>query len=189
MNRKSTEQIKSTPLMEALRKSMLEVMQEKDLSDYRSLVRNVSIQLNVDVMDFAAVLLYLHQECQQQQRNPQTTTTHHKTAQQVIAEQHGAQIRMVRYRMEVGRKHKISIQEIKQILVDESGVEDRLIGFIDMRSEYTLVSLPEGMPSDIFYHLKTLKLNQQSLGFKRVGKRSNSKGVKAKQRSRRRVSS
>lgn len=190
MNSKITEHIKSSQMAETLRKSMLKVMRGKDLTEYRSLVRNVSMQLNVDILDCAAVLAYMHQEGQQDQKqNKQPSPAKNKPSQPAFAEQHGAQIRMIRYRMEVGRKHKVSVQEIKKILVDETGVEDRLIGFIDIHSDYTLVSLPEGMPSDIFYHLKSWKLNQQSLGFKRVGKRGNSKGAISNQHGRRRASS
>ncbi len=77
-------------------------------------------------------------------------------------------LKMVRYRLEVGRKHDVSIEDIKNILINESGVERAKIGYMDIRNHYTLIDLPNGMPTDIFQHLQSVELNQQLLQIKRV---------------------
>ncbi len=78
-------------------------------------------------------------------------------------------IKMVRYRLEVGRKHDVSIEDIKNILINESGVERTKIGYMDIRNHYTLIDLPNGMPTDIFHHLQSVEIKQQMLQIKRVG--------------------
>ena len=185
MNSKRTEQIKSAQAVETLRKRMQKELEEKNLAEYRSLVKNLSMQLKVDMLDCAAVLACLHQSGLENKQ----PFARNKSSNPAVSGQAGAGIRMVRYRIEVGRKHKVSVKDIKKILIDESGVEDRMIGFIDIHRDYTLINLPEGMPTDIFYHMKSLKLNQQSLGFKRIRTKGNSKGAKPNQRGRRRASS
>lgn len=77
-------------------------------------------------------------------------------------------LKMVRYRLEVGRKHDVSIEEIKNVLINESGVERTKIGYMDIRNHYTLIDLPNGMPTDIFQHLQSVELKQQMLQIKRV---------------------
>ncbi|MEQ1637393.1 MAG: DbpA RNA binding domain-containing protein [Methylococcales bacterium] len=76
--------------------------------------------------------------------------------------------KMVRYRIEIGHNHQVSIEEIKNLLIDESGVDRSKIGNLDIRSNYTLIDLPPGMPPDIFQLLQTAELKQQPLQIKRV---------------------
>jgi hypothetical protein len=42
------------------------------------------------------------------------------------------------------------------------------IGFMDIRSNYTLIDLPLGMPPDIFQLLQTVEIKQHALQIKRV---------------------
>lgn len=77
-------------------------------------------------------------------------------------------LKMVRYRLEVGRKHQVSIEDIKNVLISESGVERTKIGYMDIRNHYTLIDLPNGMPADIFQHLQSVEIKQHTLQIKRV---------------------
>ncbi|MCX7088854.1 MAG: DbpA RNA binding domain-containing protein [Methylococcales bacterium] len=76
--------------------------------------------------------------------------------------------KMVRYRIEIGRDHHVSADEIKAVLIDESGVDRNSIGYLDIRSNYTLIDLPPGMPPDIFQLLQEVEIKQQPLQIKRV---------------------
>jgi hypothetical protein len=76
--------------------------------------------------------------------------------------------RWVRYRLAVGECHQVSREQIQAILIEESGVDKKRIGRIDIRSDYSLVDLPDGMPADIFQLLTEATLNQQRLAIKRV---------------------
>ena len=58
------------------------------------------------------------------------------------------------YRIEVGRRDGVAPREIVGAIANESGIEGRFIGRIDIEDDYSLVDLPEGMPREIFQHLR-----------------------------------
>jgi ATP-dependent RNA helicase DeaD len=63
---------------------------------------------------------------------------------------------MVRYRIEVGRDHGAQPKNIVGAIANEAGLESRYIGHIRLYDTYSTVDLPEGMPKDVFKHLKTV---------------------------------
>lgn len=85
-------------------------------------------------------------------------------------------IKMVRYRLSVGCKHQVTSEELKKVLIDESGVDKNNIKIINIQGEYTLVELPDEMPQDIFLHLKMVEIKQHKLDIKRVKARSKKRG-------------
>jgi hypothetical protein len=93
-------------------------------------------------------------------------------------------IKMVRYRLCVGSKHHVTSEELRQVLIEESGVDKNNINMI-IQGEYTLVELPDEMPQDIFMHLKSVEVRQCRLDIKRVKarnkKRGNNHGRRGKQ--------
>jgi len=95
-------------------------------------------------------------------------------------------IKMVRYRLDVGSKHQVTSEELKKILIEESGVDKNNINNINIQGDYTLVELPDEMPQDIFLHLKSVEIKQHKLDIKRVKarnkKRSNNYGRRGRQR-------
>jgi hypothetical protein len=70
---------------------------------------------------------------------------------------------MIPYRLEIGFNHQVTMDMLKQFLVDEAGVERDKIQVIGFLENHTRVNLPEGMPSDIFQHLKSVTLNRRAL--------------------------
>lgn len=95
-------------------------------------------------------------------------------------------IKMVRYRLDVGCKHQITPEELKKVLIEESGVDKNNINNINIQGDYTLVELPDEMPPDIFQHLKAVEINQHKLDIKRIKarhkKRGNYRGRRGKPR-------
>jgi DbpA RNA binding domain. len=79
---------------------------------------------------------------------------------------------MVRYRLDVGSKHQITSEELKNVLIAESGVDKNNISNINIQGDYTLVELPDEMPQDIFLHLKSVEIKQRKLDIKRVKARN-----------------
>ncbi len=61
---------------------------------------------------------------------------------------------LVSYRIEVGRRDGVAPREIVGAIANEAGLEGRFIGRIDIQEDYSLVDLPEGMPREIFQHLR-----------------------------------
>ncbi len=84
-------------------------------------------------------------------------------------------IKMVRYRLAVGSKQQVTLDELKKVLIEESGVDKNNIA-INIQGDYTLVELPDEMPQDIFLHLKSVEIMQHKLDIRRVKARNNKRG-------------
>jgi ATP-dependent RNA helicase DeaD len=97
---------------------------------------------------------------------------------------------MVRYRMAVGRLHGVLPTHLVGAIANETGLNGRDIGRIDIEDDHSFVDLPEGMPSELFSALrKTWVMGQplgiskaddsagdsRSMGHKRPGKKPNGK--------------
>lgn len=85
-------------------------------------------------------------------------------------------IKMVRYRLDVGCKHQVAAEELKKILIEESGVDKKNINIINIQSDYTLVEMPDEMPQEIFLHLKSVEIKQHRLDIKRLKARNKKSG-------------
>ncbi len=71
-------------------------------------------------------------------------------------------IPMTLYRLEVGSKHGAKARHIVGALINEAGLESQYIQGLKINSDHSTVSLPEGMPKDIYKHLyKTWVAGQQ----------------------------
>lgn len=128
--------------------------------------RAVITELNLDSVDCAAALLYLLQSGQSINEVARLPVL------MIIKPQH---IKMVRYRLAVGSKHQLDTDLLKQVLIEESGVDKNNINNISIRDQYTLIDLPDEMPPDIFQHLKSVEINQHKLDIRRVKNRNNKK--------------
>ncbi len=76
---------------------------------------------------------------------------------------------MERFRIEVGREHGVQPKNIVGAIANEAGLESRYIGRIDIQEDHTLLDLPEGMPKDVFKHLKNVWVCGRQLRISRVG--------------------
>ncbi len=97
-------------------------------------------------------------------------------------------IKMVRYRLDVGCKHQVTSEELKKVLIEESGVDKNNINIINIQGDYTLVELPDEMPQDIFLHLKSVEIKQHKLDIKRVKARNKKRSNNYRRRGRSRTS-
>jgi len=149
------------------------LFEEQDLDLYRTQVAEIAAKLNVEIIDCAAALACLYRVGQDRGRKADR------------AGRAARGIRMLRYRLEIGRRHQVSAEEIKAMLVDESGVEEGMIGSVDIRGNFTLISLPEGMPADIYQHLQTVELKDRMLKIRRLHGHKNVRRKKSVQRGRR----
>lgn len=67
------------------------------------------------------------------------------------------------YRIEVGRQHGATPREIVGAIANESGLDGRYIGRIDIQDDHSIVDLPKGMPPEIVNHLKRVFVCGQAL--------------------------
>jgi ATP-dependent RNA helicase DeaD len=148
-----------------LENQLKHIISKEDLTAKRALLEASARHLNLDYLDLAAALLCLKQQPEQQilsDVDANKLTQEKQRSYELINAQ------MVRYRIEIGRIHKITIPVIKEILVDISGVEHRKIGYIDMFEYYTVLSLPAGMPVDILQLLQEVEVNDKEFDIKRL---------------------
>ncbi len=61
---------------------------------------------------------------------------------------------MVRYRIEVGTTHNVEPKNIVGAIANEAGLDSQYIGRIKLYENYSTVDMPDGMPKDVFKHLK-----------------------------------
>ncbi|MDE2249411.1 MAG: DbpA RNA binding domain-containing protein, partial [Xanthomonadaceae bacterium] len=67
------------------------------------------------------------------------------------------------YRIEVGHEHGVKPGNIVGAIANEAGLESQFIGRLSIRDHYSLIDLPEGMPKEVFEHLKKVWVVQQQL--------------------------
>ncbi|WP_162472987.1 DbpA RNA binding domain-containing protein [Methylotuvimicrobium alcaliphilum] len=147
------------------------------------MLQHIMDELNLGLLDCAAALLHLQQLEGGMRMMPEKNVLDSSISGTV-----SVMPKMVRYRLAVGNKHGVSKEVIKDVLVDESGVERKMIRLVDIRNEFTIVELPEGMPEDIFQHLKTIEVQRQKLDIKRLSANSNKKRASNARRRKKRMS-
>jgi ATP-dependent RNA helicase DeaD len=72
-------------------------------------------------------------------------------------------MKMAHYRIEVGRDDGVTPRDIVGAIANEAGLEGRFIGRIDIREDHALLDLPEGMPREIYRHLKKVYLRGKAM--------------------------
>ena len=80
----------------------------------------------------------------------------------------GAEVGMETYRVEVGHDHGVKAGNIVGAIANESGLDSRNIGRIQIHEDHSLVDLPEGMPQDIYRGLKDVIVLGRHLRISRV---------------------
>lgn len=83
---------------------------------------------------------------------------------------------MLRHRIEVGRRDGVTPREILGAIANESGLEGRFIGAIDIHDDYSTVDLPGGMPRELFAHLKRVYVRGRPLRISVLGPRAGAWG-------------
>lgn len=154
-------------------KSRIEkVLATADLTLQRQLIEKMTQQLGIELIDCAAALVLLSQSNLFHQ--PKEHLSKKELEIKPVVKTETVILRpipppkMVRYRIEVGQKHNITIDEIKNVFIEEAGVDRKMIGEVDIRHHYTVIELPEGMPADIYQLLTTVSIQDQKLNIKRL---------------------
>lgn len=75
---------------------------------------------------------------------------------------------MERFRIEVGHSHGVQPGNIVGAIANEAEIDAEYIGRIDIFDDHSTVDLPEGMPKEIFRHLKSVWVSGQKLQISRL---------------------
>lgn len=148
--------------LERLKKRLQNLQRINNLDAHRALVLITSKELGMDTLDFAATLL--------QMTHPHLfeTVLNNEPTPPIPERPKAVNPRSVRYRLDVGRSHHAKEDEILKILIEESGVDRKRITRLEMREDFTLVDLPDGMPADIFQLLSESCIQGRALNLKRL---------------------
>ena len=166
-----------------MKNQLQQVLNSTDLEANRALIRTLCIDLKIDNLTCAAALLTLVPATEQELLPLQAAPTATLTISTVATG-----IKMIRYRLDVGSKQLITADQLRKLLIEESGVDKNNIHNIHIHSLYTLLELPDEMPPDIFLHLKTVEINQHKLDIRRVKTNNKRRGNNYIRRGRKRDS-
>ena len=170
-----------------MKNQLQQILSSTNLDVQRALISTLCTELGIDSLSCAAALLTLisTNEIAEQaslpvtQAHPIPTLTTNTVA---------TNIKMIRYRLDVGSKQQVTADQLRKLLIEESGVDKNNINNIHIHSLYTLLELPDEMPPDIFLHLKTVEINQQKLDIRRVKANNKRRGNNYIRRGRKRDS-
>ncbi|MDI1253120.1 DEAD/DEAH box helicase [Thermomonas sp.] len=157
----------------------------EDLSVFRDLVERYEREKNVPAVEIAAALAKLMQgktplllaqpvraERAFEPREARPVRDHGERPQRERTERaprehapkHGApEVGMRTYRIDVGHQHGVQPGNIVGAIANEADLEARFIGRIDIRDDFTLVDLPDGMPAELLAHLQTVRVASKPL--------------------------
>src|SRR5574337_1159000 len=76
---------------------------------------------------------------------------------------HHTEAGKITYRIEVGHEHGVKPGNIIGAIANEAGLDSQYIGRLSIRGDHSLIDLPEGMPGEVFEHLKKVWVVQQQL--------------------------
>jgi len=147
---------------EELRNSLRSLLNKDEIALHKDFIKSLSDELQVSTLDCAAALSLLNHSALISTGLGNTSKAEKKPAIAITKQ------KVVRYRLDIGRKHLASIEEIRAVLIEVSGVDKNRIGRLDIRNYYSLVDLPDGMPADIFQLLAEVEIKQRKLNIKRV---------------------
>jgi len=162
-------------LKKLLKDQVQGIFVSQNLEAQRQLVEAIAAELKITVLDCAAALAYLNKG-NTQNITPSRISQPKSVGEKPLLNNLAPGIRLVRYRLDVGYQHKVTLDEIKTVLVEESGVDIKNIANLRMQDCYTLIDLPDEMPQEIFNHLKTVEINAQKLDIRRVKPRNKKRG-------------
>jgi hypothetical protein len=147
-----------------LKNQLEQIINNGNLETQRSQANALAMVLGIDILDLAAALICLSNPDSQNQK----PATEDKKPSIKSADSFQSAYKWIRYRLDAGSQHQVTEDELKMLLVNESGVDKNNIHNINIQGTYTLLDLPDNMPQDIFLHLKTVEINQQKLDIKRI---------------------
>ncbi|MFV0478497.1 MAG: DEAD/DEAH box helicase [Parahaliea sp.] len=75
---------------------------------------------------------------------------------------------MERFRIEVGHEHGVKPGNIVGAIANEAEIDSQYIGHIAIFDHYSTIDLPEGMPKELFRHLKGVWVSGQRLQISRL---------------------
>jgi len=167
----------------AFKARVAEMLGSDDLEFYARLVTNIQRDHQLPAKDVAAALALMLDADKRLQPQPEESIAAprreraerrpekgDKREARPVRErrQRDKDIDMVQYRIAVGRDHGVQPKHIVGAIANEAGMESRYIGHIKLHDDHSLVDLPNGMPKEIFHHLKKVRVCGHPLAIQKL---------------------
>ena len=171
----------------AFKRRITETLDTAELDLFRKLVEDYQHEYGVPVLDIAAALGALAQGkkplaakskekapkkreegAAPRERGDRKERPARDKPPRAKADREGPAPGMERFRLEVGHAHGVKPANIVGAIANEAEIESEYIGRIDIHEDHSTVELPEGMPKEIFKHLKSVWVSGQRLQISRL---------------------
>ena len=152
-----------------------------DLSVFRDLVERYEREKNVPAVEIAAALAKLVQgktplllpqpvvperAFEPREHAPRPERAERPKRERTPRDPDAPSVPMKTFRIEVGYHHGAQPGHIVGAIANEADLESRFIGRIDIRDDYTLVDLPDGMPPELLQHMQNVRVASKPLRMK-----------------------
>ncbi len=148
--------------MQKFAQTITETLSSGGLETFQDLVRDYEQTHDVPALEIAAALARMAQGDRPLLLESEPVTDRRKQGDDVAAFESSSGHRGV-FRVEVGRRNKVTPSALVGALVNEGGLASRNIGNIDIRAEHTLVELPADMPEDLLRKLRKTQVAGRGL--------------------------
>ena len=152
--------------IEKFKQKITDALSTNELEFYINLIEEYAVEHNVSHIEIAAALSKLNQGGKDFLLK-ESKTQHKKETQNTAGRN------LEKFRLEVGYSHGAKPNHIVGAIANESGLSSKNIGKIEIFENYSIVSLPKGMPDDIFYTLKKCKICNQKLNISKLNATQN----------------
>lgn len=157
------------------KQAITDALESQELGFFEELIEGYQAEHNVGLSEVAAALVYLLQrdkplvpvEAEREESRPQVTFAGGESKRERGPKrQRTDDADMVTYRIDVGREHGAQPKNIVGAIANEAGIDSAFIGHIKLYDDYSTVDLPEGMPDDVFQHLKKVWVCSRQLNIR-----------------------
>lgn len=175
--------------IESFKEQITKTIESEELAFFEGLVESFQNEHNISLSEIAAALALMAQKSKplhvkevkvKQERHSdrgdrQPASRRRQTGS--VAVEAG----MVRYKIEVGRKHDVKPGNIVGAIANEASMDAKHIGHIKIHDNFSTVDLPEEMPKETLTHLRNtwvcgnklnISVDGQDAGDRKPGKKS-----------------
>ena len=173
MEKPTTEMVNNKRIARS-KQQITDTLAEENLEFFTNLIEQYEQEHNVPAIELAAALAKLVQGdeplllVERKRSRPERNGDRRERPQRKDRKASPPEQGMGRYRIEVGHRHRVKPGHIVGAIANESGLESRYIGRINIYDSHSTVDLPEGMPKEMIRHLKKVSISGQPLRIAKV---------------------
>ena len=184
----STEDIADRRVMQFM-ETLSETIESQDLAYFETIISQYQQEHDADPTEIAAALAFLVQkerplnpvkhvsERAPREERPQSEKSFRddrpprgeKRSDPRPPRAHPKEEDMDTYRVEVGRTDNVEPRNLVGAIANEAGIESQFIGRITINEDHSLIDLPQGMPKDIFQHLRKVWVANKPMNISLAG--------------------